>query len=105
MAPLHTLKIEKPYADAILDGDKVFEVRYNDRGFQKGDLIRFVTLTEDFSKSPDSTHPLTNKIYQITYVHSGLGMKEGYVVLSIKPDNRYESDTTDNIAYVPINRM
>lgn len=100
---LHTLKIERPYADAILNGDKNFEVRYNDRGYQKGDFVRFITL-DDVSKTTDLTHSLTDNIYEITYVHSGLGMKEGFVTLGIKPTREYDS-TTDNIAYVPINRL
>ena len=101
---LHKLKIEKPYADAVLYGDKNFEVRYNDRGYQKGDFIQFNVITEDVSHAIDTLHSLTGSIYEITYVHSGLGMKEGFVVLGIKPSVGYDS-TTDNIAYVPINRL
>ena len=83
---LHTLKIERPYADAILSGDKNFEVRYNDRGYQKGDFIRFITLIEGTSKSPDLRHSLTNNIYEITYVHSGLGMKEVLDYVNVKTE-------------------
>lgn len=38
---IHKIKIEKPYADAVLSGDKTFEIRYDDRGYQKGDVIEF----------------------------------------------------------------
>ena len=30
---IHELKIFKSFADAIISGDKTFEVRHNDRGF------------------------------------------------------------------------
>lgn len=41
---LHEIKIEKPFADAILDGRKTFEVRFNDRGYQPGDEIIFAVM-------------------------------------------------------------
>lgn len=44
----HNLKILKSFADAKLAGDKLFEIRYNrDRGFQKGDKIKYIVLTDD----------------------------------------------------------
>lgn len=33
----HTLKIQKQYADAVLNGTKTFEIRKNDRNFKVGD--------------------------------------------------------------------
>lgn len=37
----HELKILKSFADAVYSGDKTFEIRENDRGFQKGDKVIF----------------------------------------------------------------
>lgn len=38
----HNLKILPSYFEAILDGSKTFEIRFNgDRGFQKGDSVTF----------------------------------------------------------------
>lgn len=37
--PDHVLKVVAPYFDALMDGSKPFEVRYNDRGFQRGDTL------------------------------------------------------------------
>lgn len=39
---IHELKILKSFADAIISGDKTFEVRHNDRGFQKKAVITIV---------------------------------------------------------------
>lgn len=37
---VHSLKVEPPYFDALLDGSKPFEVRRNDRAYQRGDRLR-----------------------------------------------------------------
>lgn len=78
----HEIKINKCYADAIVDGRKNFEVRLNDRGYNAGDKVKF-TVQEPFSDN--HAHPLNKCIYDITYVHSGLGLKENYVVFGIEP--------------------
>lgn len=78
---IHELKIFKSFADAIISGDKTFEVRHNDRGFQKGDKVRF--KVEDHSEKSED-HPISEKLYEITYVLNSWGINEGYVVFSIK---------------------
>jgi hypothetical protein len=35
----HMLKVEPPYFAALADGSKPFEVRRNDRAYQRGDLL------------------------------------------------------------------
>ena len=80
---VHEIKIYESYADAVLSGEKTFEIRNNDRGYQKGDRLKFY-VTEDGSLLHKSLHGLFEKEYEITYVHSGLGLKEGYVALAIK---------------------
>ena len=51
----HEIKIQKEYAQAVYLGEKTFEVRNNDRGYQKGDLIVFQVMDGGLS---DPTHPL-----------------------------------------------
>ena len=68
----HELKIDRVYLDALIDGSKTFEVRYNDRGYQRGDLLRFYDgRIQRFRE------------FEVTYVHSGLGIKEGWVALAV----------------------
>lgn len=88
----HFIKIQKQFADAILSGDKTFEIRENDRAYQKGDEVTFKVLDEcggeykeyDRKTGLYSFHPLRGKIYEITYVLSGWGLKKGYVVFGIR---------------------
>ena len=44
---VHNLKILDDFADAVYMKDKTFEIRKNDRGFQKGDYIRFQAIGKD----------------------------------------------------------
>ena len=79
---VHEVKIYESYADDVLSGEKTFEIRNNDRGYQKGDRIKFNVMHEGRAFLLPSDMVLPE--YEITYVHSGLGMKEGYVALAIK---------------------
>lgn len=79
---IHYIKIREQYADAVEEGRKNFEVRLNDRGYNAGDEVAF-TVVNEFDMT-DLYHPLSEKKFKITYVHSGLGMEKGYVVFGIK---------------------
>lgn len=80
---IHKLKIKQSFADAILSEKKNFEVRENDRGFQAGDFIVFTVLYES-DGCEILNHPLSKRLYEITYVLSGWGIKENYVVFGIR---------------------
>lgn len=77
----HKIRIEKSYADAVLSGDKTFEVRYDDRGYQKGDVIKFNVIE---NIGDEINHPLNDKEFEITYVLRGWGLKDGYCAFGIK---------------------
>lgn len=79
---LHNLKIRECFAGPVYSGEKNFEVRYNaDRGFQKGDYIRFHVVNDAGCEIP---HPLNVELYEITFVLSGWGLKEDHVAFGIK---------------------
>ena len=82
MNKTHNLKIRKDFADAVFGGEKTFEIRLNDRGFQKGDTIIFDVRDELMIPC---IHPLNSIPYEITYVLNGWGLENGYVALAIKP--------------------
>ena len=79
---MHELKTLAPYWDAVERGDKTFEVRKNDRGFQRGDVLvlyRIGELGEVGWKSNQSLERV------VTYVLAGgqFGIKPGHVVLGL----------------------
>ncbi len=78
----HNIKILNSFAEAVFNGIKTFEVRENDRGYQKGDLIYFTVIEKDGIEI--TNHPLSKRCYEITYVLNGWGIKENYVVFGMK---------------------
>ena len=78
---IHHIKLQKEFADAVLSGDKCFEIRENDRGYQKGDNVQFKVMDRSFEVYD---HPLNKVIYEITYVLNGWGLKNGFVVFGIR---------------------
>ena len=78
----HEIKIQKEYAQAVYLGEKTFEVRINDRGYQKGDLVVFEVMKGQYR---DLTHPLNDMIFEITYVlGSFVGLAPNYVAFAIR---------------------
>lgn len=80
----HTHQVKScPRWFAALDEGKRFEVRLNDRGYQKGDTI----VINEWNPEKHSADKYTGsrRDYRISFVHSGLGMAEGYVVLGLEP--------------------
>lgn len=65
----HVIKIEQQYLDAIVEGSKTFEIRLNDRGYQKGDTVTLKGL-HNFVKA------------KITYVTNFM-QKDNVVVFGI----------------------
>jgi ASC-1-like (ASCH) protein len=77
----HNLKIRKPYYDAVKAGIKRFEIRNNNRGYQKGDEI---TL-EEINTAGIRTGA-ANIEAVITYV-SNFHQKENWVVFGFRIQN------------------
>lgn len=73
----HYLKIRPEYYRAIERGEKTFEVRFNDRNFQKYDVLHLEEYTgEEYTGrviDVDVTYILDNPDY----------CKEGYVIMGI----------------------
>ena len=88
----HFLKLNYRFADTVYNGDKRFEIRNNDRAFQKGDEVKFTVVDDDGSEykrwntmlGMRNAHPLEDMVFEISYVISGWGLKNGFVVFGIK---------------------
>jgi len=82
----HYIKIAKTYADAIIKDKKMWELRYNDRDYREGELLKFRVLDEDGSPM---MHPIDEKTFQIEYIVDisrvrGMSDKKDWVVFTIK---------------------
>lgn len=78
----HKIKLQHDFCDAVLDGEKTFEIRLNDRGYQKGDRVKFIPV--DAGGLAEVLHAISEKEYEITYILNGWGLENGYVAFSIK---------------------
>ena len=73
----HFLKLDSSFYDASENGDKVFEIRYDDRGYSVGDIL-ILCEWDGFS--------YTGRMHlkRVSYVLSGFsGLVSGYVALSV----------------------
>ena len=77
---VHELKTLETYYEMIVQGDKMFEIRYNDRCFQKGDLL---VLREVRDRLPNC-YTSRNMTVEVTCVVTWQ-QRENYVVMGIKP--------------------
>ena len=80
------LKTDPAVFKDVLEGRKTFEIRFNDRGYQVGDLI-VLKETKFTGQQMGEGSPL---IYtgremqkQISYILSGYGLQDGWVILGI----------------------
>ena len=84
---LHKLKILSSFVRPILNGEKTFEIRENDRGFQNGDRVQFKVNPDDWTRRNSSpVYELEHKVFEITYVINGWGLKNGFVAFGIREE-------------------
>lgn len=93
----HKLKTWPVYYDAIERGEKPFEVRRDDRGFQKGDILVLQRTCPDRPTVVETVPASTDRAWdyrvkhemrrRITYVLTGgqFGIEPGFVVLGLEP--------------------
>jgi len=96
VSTIHELKTLPVYFDAVERGEKTFEIRRDDRGFQKGDTIRLLRLTENPLGSqiftpedgcgttgmPSLAHSVERRIAWIL-TGGQFGLEPGYVILAL----------------------
>lgn len=72
----HELKILATYAKAKIDGIKPFEIRFNDRDYQVGDLVKYTVIDDE-----KLNEIMKDKTYRILYI-TDYEQKDGYIVWS-----------------------
>lgn len=78
---MHELKLRVEYADAVYRGQKSFEIRKDDRGYQKGDTVRFKVID---GNGNHIDHPVEGQEYLIDYVLHGWGLEQNWCAFAIK---------------------
>ena len=87
----HKLKCWPQYFDAIKRGDKPFEVRRDDRGFQKGDVLvlqKYDPVAGRYMRPLPGRPEEWELRLKITYILTGgqFGIEPGYVVLGLETE-------------------
>ncbi len=79
--------------DAIERGDKNFEIRRDDRGFQKGDVLVLRRLEKGlacdfYSTPPGSRFGTMDLRRRVLWILTGnqFGIEPGYVIMSLGPE-------------------
>lgn len=80
----HELKTWPVFFESIRNGDKTFEVRKNDRSFQRGDVL-WLREWHPGGTSGRSGYTGNDEYRTVTYVLTGdeWGIKEGYCVMGL----------------------
>ncbi len=96
MIVVHQLKTWAPYFDAVARGEKNFEGRKDDRGFQKGDIVELVRCVKEYPRQSTwevELKPGTNEPWhvirkRISYILAGgqFGIEPGWVVMALQDE-------------------
>lgn len=78
MIKIHNLKIRAEYALPKLNGDKMFEIRKNDRNYDVGDIVLYNVIDNE-----ELNRKFVAKFYKITYI-TDYAQQDGYVVFGEK---------------------
>ena len=87
----HELKVVAPYFDALESGEKSFEVRRDDRGFQRGDILilkEWMPYNEHAQYSSERTPHFSGREIRkrIVWILTGgqFGVEAGHVVMALE---------------------
>jgi hypothetical protein len=81
----HVLKILPVYYEQVIEGNKTFEVRKNDRNFQLGDVVELREWAISEDDHSDGNFTGRSVTVEITYILNDPNYcKEGFVVFSFK---------------------
>lgn len=75
---IHELKIAPNYFEKVVSKEKSFEVRYNDRNFKVGDILKLMEYV-------DGSYTSQSIYVKVTYILREFeGLQPNFVVLSIE---------------------
>lgn len=85
---IHELKTLPEYFEAVIKGEKLFEVRKFDRPFQKDDMLAL----NEYDKATQSYTGRSCLVYVDYILANDDYCKSGYVIMSIKPCDALKSE-------------
>ena len=86
MKNTHDLKTDPKVFQDVINGNKTFEIRFNDRDFQVGDelILKETKYSGEQMKNGNSLEFTGRQLIKnVSYVLSGYGLQDGWVILGI----------------------
>ena len=77
---VHELKILPEYFEAVQNGNKPFDLRNNDRDYQRGDYL----FLREYWDDRYTGREIMKKVTYVLRNAEKYGLKEGYAILGIK---------------------
>lgn len=75
---VHQIRLAKPYFDDVANGIKTFELRKNDRGYKKGDILEMMEFADG-----KNTGRMVKVL--VTYIlEDYTGIEDGYCIMATK---------------------
>ena len=75
---VHQIRLAKPYVDDVANGIKTFELRKNDRGYKKGDILEMMEFADG-----KNTGRMVKVL--VTYIlEDYTGIEDGYCIMATK---------------------
>ncbi|WP_151753050.1 DUF3850 domain-containing protein [Acinetobacter soli] len=86
MKKIHELKTDSEVFQAVFEGRKTFEIRFNDRDFKVGDelvLLETIHTGEQMKRGKPLLYSGNELRKKVSYILSGYGLQDGWVILGI----------------------
>lgn len=85
----HELKTDPFVFEAVYEGEKTYEIRFNDRGFALGDklVLKETVYSGDEMKRGSPLEFTGRELFKtVSHILTGYGLKEGWCILSFKSE-------------------
>ena len=95
----HELKILPEYYEAVVSGEKNFEIRKNDRGFEVGDIL----ILKEWHHGRYTGRQVNKRVQYIYHGNGTYGLSEEYCVLGLQGNTvkiHMEGNNNTQIGYV-----
>ena len=89
---IHELKTDPEVYDAVCNGEKSFEIRFDDRNFKVGDrliLKKTIHTGEEMNMGKPLNYIGVEKAVEVLYILRGqiYGLMDGWVIMSIQDED------------------